>query len=109
MTPREVYSALRAYSQERDRRTNISLDVMRTGIFAWFNLSVPRDKRVSDPRQILKFKHDDELPENTSEIYIPTPDEWEEMDRRLAGKIDPQDPQDPGETADINISKNVDM
>lgn len=91
MTPREVFVALRAYSAERERRSNFALDVMRLGVYSWFNLSVPRDRRATDPRQIMKFRHDDEIPETSSEIHIPTPEEWEEMDRRLI----PEDP--PGE------------
>lgn len=91
MTPREVFNALRAYASERERRANFALDVMRLGLTTWFNLSVPPGKRIQDPRQILRFKHDDPISETESEIHIPTAEEWEEMDRRLIPGSPPGD------------------
>lgn len=56
---------------------------MRLNLFYTFNFQLPELKKISDPRQIMRFKWDEPL-SGDGEIHIPTADEWEEMDRRLA-------------------------
>lgn len=48
-----------------------------------YNLQLPKGSEITDPRKLMIFEHDEKLPD-PDEIYIPTPEEWEEMDRRLA-------------------------
>ncbi len=82
-TPREIYFALRSYADERNRGREFDLDNMRLQTMYIYNLVIPESRRIRDPRQLMKFKHDEEyVPEE--DVYIPTPEEWDELDKRLA-------------------------
>jgi hypothetical protein len=48
-----------------------------------YNIYLPPFKRIRDPRNLMKFKHDEPVPDG-EEVYIPTEDEWIELDKRLA-------------------------
>ncbi len=82
-TPREIYFAFKAFAEERSNQV-FELNKMRLQTMPLYNLQIPKETdRIKDPRELLIFQHDDPLPE-AAEIKIPTPEEWEEMDRRLA-------------------------
>lgn len=40
----------------------------------------------------MRFKHDEPLPDEEAEIIIPTPEQWEELDARMA-KIHEKPPE----------------
>lgn len=56
---------------------------MRLQTFYLVNMQLPKEKLIRDPRALMPFEWDDEYVE---EVYIPTPDEWEEMDRKYVKK-----------------------
>lgn len=57
---------------------------MRLQTFYLVNMQLPQEKQIRDPRALMPFDWDDEIPEE--DVYIPTPDEWEELDRKYANK-----------------------
>lgn len=56
---------------------------MRLQTFYLVNLQLG-DKALKDPRALMPFEFDDEYVEE--EVYIPTAEEWEELDRKYANK-----------------------
>lgn len=64
---------------------------MRLQTFYIYRLT-PGGKNLSDPRSLMKFKHDEPLPDEEAEIIIPTPEQWEELDERMA-KIHEKPPE----------------
>ena len=81
-TPRELWYSFKAIAKERDRRTRANLESMRLQTLYLVNLQLG-DKAIKDPRALMPFEWDDEYIE---EVYIPTPEEWEEMDRKYVKK-----------------------
>lgn len=53
---------------------------MRLQTVYLFNKDLPEDKRINDPRALMPFPWEEPLPEE--EVHVPTPDEWEALDRK---------------------------
>jgi hypothetical protein len=55
---------------------------MRLQTFYLVNMQLPKEKAIRDPRALMPFDWDDEY--TPEEVYIPTAEEWEELDRKYA-------------------------
>jgi hypothetical protein len=78
---------------------------MRLQTIYLINKDLPAHKQYKDPRELMKFKHDIEYIDPES-IHIPTPEEWEEMDRRFARPGD-QDLPIPGLQETDNNNREI--
>lgn len=78
MTPRSLYFAFKAHADERERIEAFELEKMRLQTVALINIHLKASNQITNPRQLFKFAHEENIIEQT-EINEISPEMWDKL------------------------------